>query len=923
MVRCQLSSFLVLALVGLFAGSTSSLDVPRSFVRRAGDDNTEMLQKMIQVSEFNAHGKNAKRTLQVATKPTKNVTKPSTTDATTTEDQVAGPIITDILVQIVEIVIVTLAEYVIEIIAGIISGDTTAQGTVGAGLTALNTTGVTDALSELTKNLANITTDATNTTTGDQIAGPLITDILVQIVEAIILTLAAFLVEIIAGIISGEESATTVNEVLADISKSITNITAGATTTEDQVAGPVITDILVQIVEVIVVALTDALLEAILGIITGDSRRRNLETTKHRSLANITSTTEDQIAGPIITDILSQIVEVIIVAISDAIVDLIIGILTGESVASDSITGDMIGAVNTTALTTAVTMNVTVSINELTSSNKTLTEDQFIEAILPEVVELIVTALSDALINTVDESFDSEVLVDLVTSVVNATTDPLIAFLIDDLLGIVVAEESTFGSLNTTALDIAVDALGSDLAAASNSGAVSADTIESILAEALPAIIEAVILIFAQAIANAINDAIFELGLFANSERRQLASFTSHSRSLANVTSATEDQVAGPVITDILVQIVEIIVIALTDALLEAIISIITGDSRRRNLETTKHRSLANITSTTEDQIAGPIITDILSQIVEVIIVAISDAIVDLIIGILTGESVASDSITGDMIGAVNTTALTTAVTMNVTVSINELTSSNKTLTEDQFIEAILPEVVELIVTALSDALINTVDESFDSEVLVDLVTSVVNATTDPLIAFLIDDLLGIVVAEESTFGSLNTTALDIAVDALGSDLAAASNSGAVSADTIESILAEALPAIIEAVILIFAQAIANAINDVIFGLSVFLPLNRRRNLQASNSTDVAEDQAILTTILTLIINALVSALITVIIEAIFGSGATAESVLSNLQSTLSNITIDSIDQDAVLDTVVNVAKDEPVKKLRGILGGL
>ena len=357
--------------------------------------------------------------------------------------------------------------------------------------------------------------------------------------------------------------------------------------------------------------------------------------------------------------------------------------------------------------------------------------------------------------------------------------------------------------------------------------------------------------------------------------------------------------------------------------MLEAIISIITGDSRRRNLETTKHRSLANITSTTEDQIAGPIITDILSQIVEVIIVAISDAIVDLIIGILTGESVASDSITGDMIGAVNTTALTTAVTMNVTVSINELTSSNKTLTEDQFIEAILPEVVELIVTALSDALINTVDESFDSEVLVDLVTSVVNATTDPLIAFLIDDLLGIVVAEESTFGSLNTTALDIAVDDLGSDLAAASNSGAVSADTIESILAEAIPAIIEAVILIFAQAIANAINDVIFGLSVFLPLNRRRNLQASNSTDVAEDQAILTTILTLIINALVSALITVIIEAIFGSGATAESVLSNLQSTLSNITIDSIDQDAVLDTVVNVAKDEPVKKLRGILGGL
>ena len=120
---------------------------------------------------------------------------------------------------------------------------------------------------------------------------------------------------------------------------------------------------------------------------------------------------------------------------------------------------------------------------------------------------------------------------------------------------------------------------------------------------------------------------------------------------------------------------------------------------------------------------------------------------------------------------------------------------------------------------------------------------------------------------------------------------------------------------------MIFAQAIANAINDTIFGLFSFLPFGRRRNLQSSNSTDVAEDQAILTTILTLIINALVSALISAILQAIFGSGSTAESVLSDLQSTITNITggLQS-DPDSVIE---NVVAAEPVKKLRGFLGGL
>jgi hypothetical protein len=497
MVRCQVS-FLVLALVGFFADSSVSLDVPRSFVRRAGgDDNTQMLHKMVQANEFNAND-NTKRTLQVATKPTTTVTKPITAVVNATEDQVAGPIITDILVQIVEIVIASLSQYLIDIIVGIISGGTAAQGTVGTGLSALNTTAVTDALSALTKNLANVTTDAT--TTEDQVAGPIITDILVQIVEIVIVALADYLVATIVGIISGESSTgTSVNEVLSDISKTLANVTAG-------------------------------------------------------------STTEDQIAGPIITDILSQIVEVIIVAISQAIIDTIVGILTGASVASDSIGGKLNGAVNTTALTAAVTANVTVSINELTSSNKTLTEDQFIEAVIPEVIDLVVTALSDALINTIDETIDSAVLVELATSIILATTDPLIAFLITDILGIVVADESTLGSLNTTALDIAVANLGSDLAAASTAGELNADTIQSILAESLPAIIEAVILIFAQAIANAINDAIF--GLFAllpSGRRRNLQ--------VSNSTNVGEDQI----LTAILTIVINALVAALITAILDAI----------------------------------------------------------------------------------------------------------------------------------------------------------------------------------------------------------------------------------------------------------------------------------------------------------------------------------------------------------------
>ena len=303
--------------------------------------------------------------------------------------------------------------------------------------------------------------------------------------------------------------------------------------------------------------------------------------------------------------------------------------------------------------------------------------------------------------------------------------------------------------MNTATLEIAVADLGSELSAASNSGEVSADTIDAILAEAIPAIIEAVILIFAQAIANAINDTLF--GLFANSGRRQLTSTNSHGRSLANVTSTTEDQIAGPIITDILVQIIEIVIVALTDAILEIILGLITGTSRRRNLESIKHRSLANVTSTTEDQIAGPIITDILSQIVEIVIVAISEAILAIIVGILTGESVASDSLTAGIGGSVNTTALTEVVSANVTVSINELTSPNKTLTEDQFIEAVIPEVIELVTVALADALINTIDETIDSEVVSELAASLINAVTEPLIDFLIGTILGIVVTEEST----------------------------------------------------------------------------------------------------------------------------------------------------------------------------
>jgi hypothetical protein len=188
MARYQVS-FLLLALVGLFSGSGSCLDVPRSFVRRAGDDNSQMLHKIVQANDEFSHKHNTKRTLQVVEK----------SNTTLTEDQLP-PLVSDILIGIAEIIIFAIADFVLEFITGILTGGAAIGSIAGDSVDgmngAVNVTALTETVSSnVTVTIIKLDTGSSNqTVTEDQILEAIVP----QIIELIVNGLASGLIAILS-----------------------------------------------------------------------------------------------------------------------------------------------------------------------------------------------------------------------------------------------------------------------------------------------------------------------------------------------------------------------------------------------------------------------------------------------------------------------------------------------------------------------------------------------------------------------------------------------------------------------------------------------------------------------------------------------------------------------------------------------------
>ena len=433
------------------------------------------------------------------------------------------------------------------------------------------------------------------------------------------------------------------------------------------------------------------------------------------------------------------IAEIIIFAIADFVLEFITGILTGGaaigSIAGDSVDG-MNGAVNVTALTETVSSNVTVTIIELDTgrSNQTVSEDQILEAIVPQIIELIVNGLASGLITILSASIPIPIVVEILELVISGVASALIDFLVSTILGIVTDE--SLGSLDTTALSIAVSDLASDLATAVNApGKVSSKTISTILTEALPPIIEEIIVIFAQANSNEVKDILSG----SNPDRRQLSSLDSHDRSLANATSVTEDQIdPAALILDFVLGILGIFFGVIVDTVLGVVGGLLPF---------------------------GETLNDLILQIIEFVVFFIAGAIVDIITGIVTAGALIAGSLPlfgmSDLVkSAVQSNVATTNMTVtNITVTVDELTSSNTTLTEDQILEQILPQVIELAVSAIANALIGIIESSVMSELILQVVTGIIGFAIDPITQFLVDLILGIVGSSEA--GSLNVAELE------------------------------------------------------------------------------------------------------------------------------------------------------------------
>jgi hypothetical protein len=604
-------------------------------------------------------------------------------------------------------------------------------------------------------------------------------------------------------------------------------------------------------------------------------RTQILKATLRRSLKNVTATTTDITEDVILSSILTQIVEIIVFNIAQLIVDTIVGILTGASVDGASSTGGLTALMNSTSIVETAD-NVTASITNITSNGGEVTEEtigDIITSIFPQVIEIAVSTVFNAIFGIIDSFINNEAIVTIIADLLGPIQQIVIDAILNGLFGV---SGEAVGSLNTTSLNVVETDLVIALTNATSGGEVNADTIAGILAEALPQIVEAIILIFAGAIANAINDLIF----------------------------------------------------GLASAL----------PSNRRMLETELSRSLSNVTATTTDTSEDVILNTILSQIVEVVVFAIAQLIVDTIVGILTGASLDGASSTGELSVLMNSTVIAEAAD-NVTESITNITSNGGEVTEEtigDIVAAILPQVIEIAVSTVSDAIVGIVDSFIGSETIVLAIADLLGSFQQTTIDAILNGLFGV---SGEAVGSLNTTSLNVVETDLVMALTNATSSGEVNADTIAAILADALPQIIEAIILIFAGAIANAINDILFGLASALPSNRRmietelsRSLTnvTANTTDTTED-VILSSVLSQIVEIVVIAIAQLLINAIIGlltgasmGGAAPIGGLRNIPdktNTTENETDTSIGQGAIVKKFVGTVKSKPIGKARGIMG--
>jgi hypothetical protein len=298
-----------------------------------------------------------------------------------------------------------------------------------------------------------------------------------------------------------------------------------------------------------------------------------------------------------------------------------------------------------------------------------------------------------------------------------------------------------------------------------------------------------------------------------------------HANSSAIPANTTEDAIIPiltQVLSEILPQIIELVGLALAQAIIDAIIALLTGASAlvqpgsRKLQVATVNSTKPAATNSTEDTIV-PILTQVLAevlpQIIEIVILALANALIGLLVGIITGASIAGEA-TSPGAPTPESSIVVKEIATNVSASITNVTSTGGQVSEEAIsgiVANFIPQLVEFAVSAVSDAILGIIAGFIGNEDILLLISGYL----DVLEQFVIDVILGALGAASS---DADTTGLTDIVSNVTANITAAANAGSVSPDAIEDILLGILPQIIEAVILIFAQAIADAINGILIG---------------------------------------------------------------------------------------------------------
>jgi hypothetical protein len=362
---------------------------------------------------------------------------------------------------------------------------------------------------------------------------------------------------------------------------------------------------------------------------------------------------------------------------------------------------------------------------------------------------------------------------------------------------------------------------------------VTEDTIvpilTTVLEEVLPQIIELVILTLAQAIIDAIIGALPGASALIQPGGRKLQVATVNSTEPVP-SNTTEDTIAS-ILAELLPQIIELVILTLAQAIIDAIIAALSGAAALiqpggRKLQVATVNSTKPVpTNTTEDTIV-PILTQVLQevvpQIIELVINALAQAIIDFLVGLVTGASIAGESTTPGA-PTPESSIVVKEIATNISASVNNVTSAGGQVSEETIstiIAGLIPQLVEFGVTAVSDAILGIISGFISNQDILALISGYL----DILDQLIIDFILSTVgVASTDAAGSTNTTGLSDVVSSITTNITAAANAGPVTPDAIQDILAGILPQIIEAIILILAQALSDIINEILFGVASLL----------------------------------------------------------------------------------------------------